>query len=894
MKKHNFFPEIFSAPQELDREKLVLLASRGIAGLSLSGICTILMLALLYINNILTNPIILATLVLLVLFAYPQPILLLKKQLDRSNEPDSYRKNLHNYFFFMLAVVMVWNAIAISILPMLPEDTRIIIICLYIATVYANFLPLALFPKYALLLVIVNMLPMATRLALLGDPHITPLGLAGLVLIAKEILVISWIHHLFLSREKWDRSYSQPVEPDMSYQGLQQPKVAANFVTGLHAVVMHIALAFFLVIALRESGNEQSLWSWFLLLISLQTLRSASHVKYLSNPNHFTINQWRIISTANIVISQAGWLVFMFIFYFQQRLISTEAAIALQIAIAVISVIGLSSDRWLLYCNTLCCLVFPFIVAFNEFNPWMAIALAVLTILTLGVGLENLHNLTLRSLESLRLRQLAEYRAAQMQSLNDEMQLMNTDLTFARKRLIETNTSLEAQVQQRTRELQYQAEHDMLTGLGNRYRFTSVVEEALLEFAHNKTEFAVYMLDLNRFKEINDGLGHSAGDKVLQETAHRLRASCVPGLVCARWGGDEFVILQNAIQSQNAIMDFSENLLSRLSKPIELESGPVMIGASIGVAICPNHGITAQQLIEHADIAVYRAKCDDQSLAIYEAHWGTQAAARLQMAQSLRTAIANEELDVALQPFIAASNGGLTGFEALARWPLPDGKMINPVEFIPVAEECGLMPALGLCILRKACHTLYTIAPDSQIRIAVNISVSQLLTPGFHQDVIAVLAESGLPASRLELEITENLFAADIEQIRTVLSQLRTSGIRIAIDDFGTGYSSISYLRNFPIDSLKIDRSFVTALNNGGEAIYASIISLAKSLQLHTIVEGVETEKELKSVMELGGQEIQGYYFAKPMQHADLIQWLEQHKTVSFKLPYPKFFIKSI
>jgi EAL domain-containing protein (putative c-di-GMP-specific phosphodiesterase class I) len=238
-----------------------------------------------------------------------------------------------------------------------------------------------------------------------------------------------------------------------------------------------------------------------------------------------------------------------------------------------------------------------------------------------------------------------------------------------------------------------------------------------------------------------------------------------------------------------------------------------------------------------------------------------------------------------LQPFVSSSDGNIKGFEALARWPQKEGHPISPGIFIPLAEEYGLMPLLGSRVLGRACEMLKEYCSDSSLRVAVNISVVQLRDPEFANEVFTILEDTGIAPDRLEVEMTENVFASDVEQIRGVLNTLREKGVRVSIDDFGTGYSSISYLRDFPLDTLKIDRSFVTALKQGGEGIFSSIVALAYGLELSVIVEGVETDDELETVLRLGGDEIQGYYFAKPMMHAELEEWIPKHIGHAFLFP---------
>ena len=282
---------------------------------------------------------------------------------------------------------------------------------------------------------------------------------------------------------------------------------------------------------------------------------------------------------------------------------------------------------------------------------------------------------------------------------------------------------------------------------------------------------------------------------------------------------------------------------------------------------------------------MYRAKSRKTGVSVYDDQWGHEATERLQLVQALNHAIDHDEIDVALQPFVSVEDGSLTGFEALARWRDPRQDInVSPGVFIPLAEETGLMPALGRNILRKACYALMEAAGGTELRVAVNISVMQLQQGDFVAEVKDILRETGLSASRLEIELTESVFAANVERIREELCRLRDLGIRVSIDDFGTGYSSISYLRDFPLDTLKIDRSFVAGLRDGGESLFSSIVSLAHGLRLSVIVEGVENRGELEKVLDLGGEEIQGYYFARPIDASELQEWLKNHEKKPFNL----------
>ncbi len=877
MSKPGFLPTLLAETDEFYTERATLLIPRALGGLALSVGINLSMIVFIYIRGYFGIGI-LAMLTLSIAFPYSAiliSILRIRKSLRLSLSDQ--KTAVIQYIRFLLAYIVLWDMIAMLILPILAGDTRLIVICLYVGLVFSHALPLTLFPRQALAVLAVNFLPMSLQLTFLGDPQIMPLGLAGIAMTAMETLAIAWLYRMDMENLRSERDKDLVTEPDMSASGFKKSIISVLYIQSIPFAIVQVAVAFCLIITLQSPSTEAILWSWLLGFISVQTLRAASFFSFMENPDRRSVRQWQLLYRAGVIMSQGAWFVLLAIFYDQLTEVSLGVVAGILLIVGVFSTLGLTVDRGLFHFNSIIYLIPPILIMMAEFNFWMLAALGILALLTVIAVVENIHLSSLRALRGQLLQQLSEFRANKMQELN-------IDLTHARKRLSDVNASLESQIQERTSELKHQANHDMLTGLGNRYRFSTVVNEALAEYEKDQSGFAVYMLDLDRFKEINDGLGHLAGDQVLQETAQRIKNACDENRICARWGGDEFVILQKCVSTREEIYQFSEHLVETLRQPIELNSGPVILGASIGIAVCPEHGTAADALLEHSDIAVYRAKCMKDGVSVYNDHWGKEAAERVRLAQALRTAIDSKNMDVALQPFISMENGYVAGFEALARWPQPDGTAISPGVFIPLAEESGLMPLLGSWILRRSCEMIMDIAADSDLRIAINISVMQLQDPDFFREVLETLRETGLAAKRLEIEITENVFASDVEKTREIINMLRNEGIRISIDDFGTGYSSISYLRNFPLDTLKIDRSFVTALKNGGEGIYSSIVALARGLELSIIVEGVETEAELETVLRLGGDEIQGFFFAKPMSLHDVNEWLVKHQNKPFKM----------
>ena len=876
MRSAAFLPAIFADTDEFYAERSELLMNRGLVGLCLAIVCSLSIVFFILTSTTLAHwyGIVACSLV----YAFPIAAAI-KYRRNPPSQLDEQKAAVEKYVRLLIMVVLSWNAIAMMILPGLDPNTRLIAISMFVTVVLAHSIPLSVFPRHSIVILALNLIPLSLQLMTLGDSDIAPLGITGIVFAFAQMIVVAWLYCAEMKILRKVHKAKEVSEPDLTTAGLRQVMISSLYLRSPPSVVLQLVVALLLVISLRTPEIESSLWCWFLAFVSMQTLRAAAFIAYVSQPNQYRIRRWRALFATPMLASQFVWFAFPFIFNAALSDFHLGVVAGVLIVVAVLSSIGLTSDRALLYTNSALCISPPILFIAADINIWMLGSLGLIGALTMFLVMESIHESAMNSLKGGLLHKLANYRAHKMEELN-------LDLTSARQRLTEVNASLESQVLERTQELKHQANHDMLTGLGNRYRFTSMVERALDEYHNDQSGFAIYLLDLDRFKEINDGLGHFAGDHVIRETAQRIRDVCGEDHVCARWGGDEFVILQRYVSSREEIYRFSDDLVNKLKMPIELSSGPVSVGASIGVSVCPEHGTTAEELLEHADIAVYRSKCMRGTVSIYNDNWGVEAAERVHLAQALRNAIESQDMDLALQPLIAMNTGKLTGFEALARWPQTDKSIapISPSVFIPLAEECGLMPMLGRWVLQRACEMLQDVAPDSDLRVAVNISVLQLLDVDFVSEVLDVLKLTGLPPERLELEMTENVFASDVEQIRNVLSQLREQGIRISIDDFGTGYSSISYLLDFPLDTLKVDRSFVTALNSGGEGIFSSIIALAHGLELSVIVEGVETQKELNSVIRLGGEEVQGFFFAKPMMLPELEGWLIEHRDTSFDI----------
>ncbi len=415
--------------------------------------------------------------------------------------------------------------------------------------------------------------------------------------------------------------------------------------------------------------------------------------------------------------------------------------------------------------------------------------------------------------------------------------------------------------------IRHLAHHDSLTGLANRMLFGERLGQALAASARTGEAFAVLCLDLDRFKAINDTLGHRAGDLLLMQVADRLRACAGPGDTVARTGGDEFVVLQAGGSQPQAAAGLAARLVQAMAAPFDLGGKQDGIGASIGVALCPQDGSDAEQLLNNADVALYRAKSQGRGTScFYEPAMDAHLRQQRRLEQDLRLAFGTRQLEMYYQPqYLCGGDGALVGFEALIRWTHPEHGRVSPADFVPMAEETGLIVPLGLWTLEQACTD--ALAWPDHCRVAVNLSAAQFRGGQLPALVAGILARSGLPARRLELEVTESLLIRNFDQALETLRGLKALGVRIALDDFGTGYSSLSYLQRFPFDKLKIDKSFIDALEGakGGRAIVAAILAMSRSLSLDVTAEGVETMEQLAILQSLGCGTIQGYLLGRPM-----------------------------
>jgi diguanylate cyclase (GGDEF)-like protein len=425
------------------------------------------------------------------------------------------------------------------------------------------------------------------------------------------------------------------------------------------------------------------------------------------------------------------------------------------------------------------------------------------------------------------------------------------------------------------KQIAFLAHHDALTGLANRVQLREHIEKTL-GYVERGGKASILCLDLDNFKIINDTLGHSVGDALLCAVAKRLRDLVGDKDLTSRTGGDEFSIVQSSTeQPMEAAAALAARIVEALSVPFELGDHHVVIGASVGVAIAPDDGDNADQLLKNADMALYRAKEEGRArFHFFEPEMDIKAQARRTLELDLRSAVAAGEFDVFYQPVVNLAENRITGFEALLRWNHPTRGKVPPSEFIPLAEETGLIVAIGEWVVRQACAE--AMRWPSELRVAVNVSPVQFRTKTLVSAVVSALAASGLRPDLLELEITESVLMANNDATLAALHQLRGLGVRISMDDFGTGYSSLSYLHSFPFDKIKIDQSFVRDLTERPDsiAIIRAVAGLGHSFGVTTTAEGVETQDQLDKMREEGCSEVQGYFYSRPVPASEIAQLL--------------------
>jgi diguanylate cyclase (GGDEF)-like protein len=426
-------------------------------------------------------------------------------------------------------------------------------------------------------------------------------------------------------------------------------------------------------------------------------------------------------------------------------------------------------------------------------------------------------------------------------------------------------------------EAHHLALHDALTGLPNRAFLAERMEHALSQVRRHKTMLAVLCLDLDRFKQVNDTFGHPVGDALLRAVAGRLGGCLRDCDTVARLGGDEFAIIQAPLVRVENAGALAQRIVETLSEPYDLNGHKVVVGASVGIALAPADTTDIGDLLKMADMALYRAKADGRGVfRMFEPGMDTEMQARRVLEFDLRRAVKAQEFELDYQPLVDLSSGQVVALEALVRWRHPERGLVPPDDFIPFAEEIGLIGAIGEWVLHQACAA--AAEWPANVKVAVNVSAAQFKRPGLVATVLDALAGSALSPERLELEITETAFLADADATLAILHRLRAEGVRIAMDDFGTGYSSLGYLRSFPFDKIKIDRSFIRDVETSVDckAIVRAVTGLGSNLGIITTAEGVETTAQLDQLRAEGCDEVQGFLFSRPVPARDVAALLGQ------------------
>ncbi len=513
--------------------------------------------------------------------------------------------------------------------------------------------------------------------------------------------------------------------------------------------------------------------------------------------------------------------------------------------------------------------------------------------------LEDIRSTAAQAEQAERDRAEAEHARAEAERLRAEQAERHVEEL---NRYVEKLEGTSQELQESREHFRHAAFHDALTRLPNRSLFTEHLRLALGRAHQNdQYRFCILFLDLDRFKNINDSLGHPCGDELLITVARRLETCVRQTDVVARFGGDEFAILLDSIQDPSDAVQVAEKVLQTVSASFKLTNHEAITTASIGVALSSPNYKEAEDMIRDADTAMYRAKEGGKArYEIFNTAMHTRAVTLMRLETDLRRAIENEELCVYYQPIVSVANGQLHGFEALMRWHHPERGLVSPTDFIALAEETGLILPLGLNVLREACRQLrewqQRSLSERDLIMSVNLSAKQLMQPDLIERIAEVLHESELKPWHLKLEITESVVMDNPEVAAVTLGKLRALGVRLSIDDFGTGYSSLSYLNRFPLDILKIDRSFISTMNDSDEnlQIVKTIVTLAGNLGMEVIAEGVETEEQLNQLRLLKCQYAQGFLFSRPMNamQADLFilnqanspTRMEMHETVSFMM----------
>ncbi len=668
----------------------------------------------------------------------------------------------------------------------------------------------------------------------------------------------------------------------------------------LGGIAVSIAASSFLSFMVIDRAPRQQVIGWWLVMLSGLCIRRL---------DVFLFNRRRLSPSWNgekeivrfgcgVALTAAIWFAFPLLFFSSLDQIGrTSMAIVLSaMAGGSATVLAASLTLSIGFCATM---LLPASIMFLFAGGTENHILGTLGCIFFGIMALSSRVNHVSAMASIRLNRTNEKLLGEVEGQRNLADERNAELKTAQFALRQSNSSLESRIKARTIDLEREiiekeryaqdlsrlASTDSLTGLYNRAMISDRLVYTLAKAKESGAFVAVLFVDLDKFKEVNDVRGHHTGDRVLQIAAKRLSQSVRAGTDLARWGGDEFVVVLPSFADPIDAIVLAESLRDSLARPIEMDRETILIGASIGIALFPDHGTEPDELICAADVAMYAGKEEKRgSVRVFNPSLAKELFERHQLEQALREAIATDSLSLVFQPIVNAVTKRCDSLEALLRWQHPTLGPISPSKFIPIAERSGEIVSIGKWVLRQACRAAMSwpveLPGQRPLAVSVNVSPAQILSGDVVEDVLTELVRSGLPAHRLHIELTESLFVSDHGRVVTTLRRLREEGVQISLDDFGTGFSSLAYLQNLPIDVVKIDQSFVRAMKKDSHAVVDAIVSIARALNFRVIAEGVESPAQAAILLGLGVDYFQGYLYSRPLVASSVPQWLAEQERI--------------
>lgn len=686
-----------------------------------------------------------------------------------------------------------------------------------------------------------------------------------------------------------NRLDSQPVQSSARGQDLAASDAARLLYDhAIGSLAVSLLASTFLLLISANQVSSRALWTWWGIMIGVLAIRGFDAVLFHRRAPGSPASGRRDIRRfgLGVLLSAILWAVFPPLFFFELDPAgrATATIILCGIAGGGATVLAPSQSLAITFCAAL---IWPATFVFLLSHDLHSRMLGVLGCVFFAVMTASSRLTHMASMKAIRLGRANEALATAVTEEHKRTEAAHFELKEAEAALRDANHLLESRIALRTadlereigekeryaRQLAHLASTDPLTGLCNR---TTLVDHLEKRVSSTSKSLAVLFIDLDKFKEVNDVMGHTTGDRVLQIVSQRLAAALSQDIHLSRWGGDEFVVVMPEPEDAETGMRLAATLRAALLNPIQVDLETVKIDATVGVALFPEHGRNYDELIRAADVAMYAGKQEKRSkVRLFDPALSRKLVEHHLMEQALREAIPTGAFSLVFEPIIMAPSGRCGAMEALLRWHHPEYGTVPPSTFIPLAERTGDILSVGRWALREACREAATWPGTQPPAVSVNISATQILSDTFTLDVFSALADAGLPAHRLQLELTETQFAGDAAAASAVLTELRRSGIRIALDDFGTGFSSLSYLRSLPVDSVKIDQSFVTAVHRDSGPIVRAILTTAEALGLETIAEGIETPAQAETLISMGAEYLQGYLFAAaPLPPQAINDWL--------------------